>query len=149
MSLPASDAAAEPEHMAVYKTLLRDVLDRRPSGTRQRLATALGTNRSFVSQITNPAYDVPIPAQHLGTIFEVCHLSQAERAAFLAAYRRAHPRRLLEPLAATRTRIVVLSLPDLGPAGNRALDARLAELVAAVAAGDSGQAEPNKNGETS
>jgi hypothetical protein len=124
----ADDGAAEA--IATYKTLLRDVLDRRPSGTRQRLATALGTNRSFVSQITNPAYDVPIPAQHLGAIFEVCHLAAAERAAFLAAYARAHPRRLLAPVPSARERIVVLRLPDLGVAANRAVDARLEAAVA-------------------
>ena len=41
------------------------MLDNRPSGTRLKLAAALGKNRSFVTQITNPAYPVPIPAQHL------------------------------------------------------------------------------------
>ena len=35
-----------------------------PSGTRQRLAAALGKNRSFVTQITSPAYATPIPARH-------------------------------------------------------------------------------------
>jgi hypothetical protein len=135
MSAAATDAPPESEldQVAVYKTLLRDVLDRRPSGTRQRLAVALGTNRSFISQITNPAYDVPVPAQHIGTIFEVCHLSAAERAAFLGAYRRAHPRRLLEPMAAPRTRMVVLSVPDLGPAANRAFDSRLSAFAADLA----------------
>ena len=54
------------------------VLDRRPSGTRQRLADALGKNRSFVSQITNPAYQTPIPAQHFDPIFEICHFSAQE-----------------------------------------------------------------------
>ena len=44
------------------------VLEPRPSGTRQRLADALGKNRSFVTQITSPAYDTPIPARHLSTI---------------------------------------------------------------------------------
>ena len=34
------------------RRILRNVLDRRPSGTRQRLANALGKNRSFVSQIS-------------------------------------------------------------------------------------------------
>ena len=47
-AVPASAA------VAAYKRILADVLDRRPSGTRQRLAAALGKNRSFVSQITNP-----------------------------------------------------------------------------------------------
>ena len=47
------------------RRILQDVLDRRPSGMRQRLAEALGKNRSFISQISNPAYPTPIPAQHL------------------------------------------------------------------------------------
>ena len=48
-----------------YKTLLREVLDNRPSGTRSCLAAALGENRSFVTQITGPAHPVPIPAGHI------------------------------------------------------------------------------------
>ncbi|HMN86419.1 MAG TPA: hypothetical protein PKA74_10575, partial [Bauldia sp.] len=55
--------------VARYKTIFRHVLDTRPSGTRQRLAGALGKNRSFVSQIANPAYSTPIPARHIETIF--------------------------------------------------------------------------------
>ncbi len=69
------------------------MLDRRPSGTRQRLANALGKNRSFVSQISNPAYPVPIPAPHIEIIFDICHFSPAERQAFLDAFQRAHPNR--------------------------------------------------------
>ena len=68
-------------------------MDNRPSGTRQRLAGALGKNRSFVSQITNPAYATPIPARHIETIFEICHFSPDERQPFLDAYAAAHPRR--------------------------------------------------------
>jgi hypothetical protein len=142
MSLPDPSQDAELAQVAVYKALLRDVLDRRPSGTRQRLAVALGTNRSFISQITNPAYDVPIPAQHIGTIFDICHLSAAERASFLSAYARAHPRRLLAPVAAARPRVVVLTVPDLGPAANRAFDTRLntfaVELIATLGGNDAG-----------
>ncbi|MCG8691140.1 MAG: hypothetical protein MI806_08015 [Minwuiales bacterium] len=74
-----------------YKELLRTYIDRRPSGTRQRIATALGTHKSFVSQITNPAYRVPLPAQHVAAIFRICHFSPEEKAAFLEAYRAAHP----------------------------------------------------------
>src|SRR5207248_7709395 len=62
-------------NVADYKVILRRVLDNRPSGTRLKLAAALGKNRSFVTQITNPAYLVPIPAKHVAIIFEVCHLS--------------------------------------------------------------------------
>jgi hypothetical protein len=76
-----------------YKQLLQTYIDRRPSGTRQKIALALGKHKSFVSQITNPAYSAPVPARHLGTIFELCHFSPEERATFLGAYRAAHPRR--------------------------------------------------------
>ena len=50
---------------------------------------ALGKNRSFVSQITNPAYATPIPVRHLETIFEICHFSpKPTRGRFLDAYAR-------------------------------------------------------------
>ena len=92
------NAGAEPHRQAAacrdYKRLLRNVLDRRPSGTRHRLAIALGKNRSFVSQISNPAYPVPIPARHLGIIFEICHFSPAEEQEFLEVFTpRIHPSR--------------------------------------------------------
>ena len=66
------------------------MLDTRPSGTRQRLADALGKHRSFITQMTSPTYPTPIPQRHLATMFAVCHFSPAEREAFLAAYRAAH-----------------------------------------------------------
>ena len=50
---------------APTRPILSAVIDQRPSGTRQRLADALGKNRSFVTQITSPAYSTPIPAKHL------------------------------------------------------------------------------------
>ena len=123
-------AVPGPEPVAEYKVILKRVLDNRPSGTRQRLARALGKNRSFISQIANPAYPVPIPVQHLETMFELCHFSQDERRDFLAAYRRAHPRRLALVHAVPRTRIVSLAVPDLGDAKrNRAVDAMIADFV--------------------
>jgi hypothetical protein len=85
---------AEPREgnaVAEYKRILAKVLENRPSGTRQRLAVALGKNRSFISQIANPSYATPIPAQHLETIFEICLFPAGERRAFLDAYARAHP----------------------------------------------------------
>jgi HEAT repeat protein len=88
----ASPAGSQ-EAVAAYKQILRDCIDRRPSGTRQKIALALGKHKSFVSQITNPAYPAPVPARHLGTIFDLCHFSPEERAAFMAAYGAAHPRR--------------------------------------------------------
>jgi hypothetical protein len=118
------------EAVATYKTILRDVLDRRPSGTRQRLAQALGKARSFVSQITSPAYSIAIPAQHLAPIFEICHFSAAEREGFLDAYRSAHPRSTvtLEPRA--RLRPLHLLVPDLGSdAANQDLDRLIHDYV--------------------
>jgi hypothetical protein len=123
-------ALAEPDRVAEYKAILKRVLDNRPSGTRQRLARALGKNRSFISQIANPAYPVPIPVQHLETMFELCHFSQDDRRDFLAAYRRAHPRRFALVHAVPRTRIVSLAVPDLADAKrNRAVDAMVADFV--------------------
>jgi hypothetical protein len=71
------------EAVARYKSILQRVIDNRPSGTRQRLAGAPGKNRSFVSQITNPAYATPIPARHIETIFDICHFSPDDRQTFL------------------------------------------------------------------
>jgi hypothetical protein len=100
--------------VAAYKKILSDVIDRRPSGTRQRLAAALGKNRSFVSQITNPAYAVPIPAVHLDIIFEVCHFSLEERRNFISAYLLAHPNRPAPIHAAHKVKAHTVYLPDLG-----------------------------------
>ncbi|MFQ5467357.1 MAG: hypothetical protein ACE5DS_04395 [Kiloniellaceae bacterium] len=87
-----SDVRQQADQAVVaYKVLLRDCIDRRPSGTRQRLAAALGTHKSFISQITNPAYRIPLPAQHIATIFKICHFAPEERTAFLNAFRAAHP----------------------------------------------------------
>ena len=122
------------ETVADYKHLLQTVCDNRPSGTRGRLAAALGTNRSFVSQLVNPAYAMPIPAQHLETIFEVCHFSPADRAAFLAIYDNAHPGRRETGEEVAGMRVVSLTVPDLGNARrNQAVDALIAEYGRNVA----------------
>ena len=91
MDEPTPQLASREEAVRAYKRLLQTYLDHRPSGTRQRIAQALGKHKSFVSQITNPAYPAPMPARHLGAILEICHLSPEERSTFLAAYRAAHP----------------------------------------------------------
>ncbi len=83
--------------IAAYKRLLREFIDRRPSGLRGRLARALGKHKSFVSQITNPNYEVPVPAGDLPVLFEVCHLTPDERRRFLELYEKAHPRRGRRP----------------------------------------------------
>ena len=114
--------------VAAYKRLLAAIIDRRPSGTRQRLATALAKNRSFVSQITNPTYPTPIPASHLAQIFEVCHFSGPERQEFTRLYARAHPRKQLAANPAQAPGVV--ELPDLGDAAkNRKLNALVSAFV--------------------
>ena len=112
--------------MAAYKIVLKRVLDNRPSGMRHRLAKALGKNRSFVSQMANPAYATPAPASHLETIFELCHFSKAERSEFLAAYARAHPRRSAVARPPRRTRTIALVVPDLQDAHRNAIVDRMA-----------------------
>jgi hypothetical protein len=116
--------------VAEYKRILQQVLENRPSGTRLRLATALGKNRSFVSQITSPTYSIPIPHRHLETIFETCHFSPDERRRFLHAYQRAHPQRLKPAREGRRLRAHTLMLPDFGDEQrNRQLDALLTDFV--------------------
>jgi hypothetical protein len=132
-------AAVKPERersaaVSAYKTVLKRVLDTRPSGTRHRLAIALGKNRSFISQIANPIYAVPIPMQHLETIFEVCHFTISEKREFLAAYVEAHPRRLDLVRKPAGTRKLTLTLPDLGDARrNRLVDETITELARRLA----------------
>jgi hypothetical protein len=126
----AIDEPAEAGAVAVYKRIFKEVLDSRPSGMRLRLAHAMGKNRSFVSQISNPAYPVPIPAQHLNTIFDVSHFPPQAKAAFLRAYARAHPRRIGRLTESPHERALTLHLPDLGSARrNTQLDALLQEFA--------------------
>src|SRR5258708_1651605 len=120
--------------VAAYKAVLKRIIDTRPSGTRHRLAIALGKNRSFISQIPNPVYAVPIPAQHLQTIFAICHFTVVDRRDFLAAYAEAHPRRHDPVKKATGTRKVTLTLPDLGDARrNRLLDETITDVARRLA----------------
>jgi len=144
VSEAAEGERADGGMVAAYKRLLQAVCDNRPSGTRGRLAVALGTNRSFVSQLVNPAYAMPIPAGHLATIFEVCRFSPSERAAFLQAFDQAHPGRREAGDGAARTRVVSLRVPDLcDPRRNKAVDDLLLEharlLARLMAALEEGQ----------
>jgi hypothetical protein len=116
--------------VAEYKRILQRILENRPSGTRQRLAAALEKNRSFISQITNPAYSVPIPAAHLDMIFEICHFPPEEKRRFLEAYERAHARRLKLVKEARRLRSHMIYLPDLGDdARNRQLEKLVTSFI--------------------
>ena len=86
----ATDQPKE-ELVAAYKRILQEFINRRPSGTRMKIAKALDKNKSFVSQITNPNYAIPVPARHLNNIFNICRFSAKERETFLKAYTAAHP----------------------------------------------------------
>jgi hypothetical protein len=124
---PAPDVG---DAVAEYKRIFQRVLENRPSGTRQRLAAALEKNRSFISQITNPAYSVPIPAVHLDTIFEICHFPPDEKKRFLEAYRRAHSRRLKVVKETRRLRSHTIYLPDLGDeTRNRQLEKLISTFI--------------------
>jgi hypothetical protein len=133
---PARDAKAA--HIEAYKTVLRHVLDQRPSGTRQRLATALGKNRSFISHMTNPGNSTPIPAPHLDLIFEICHFSAADKLSFLKLFNLAHPNRLKQQRESVGLRSLKVEVVDFGDEKrNRAFDElirdtarRFARLVA-------------------
>ena len=127
-------AVGEVSAVAAYKRIFKEVLDNRPSGMRLRLAHAMGKNRSFVSQISNPAYPVPIPVQHLHTIFDVCHFPPPTKTAFLEAYARAHPRRIAQLDEIPRERIITLHLPDLGNSKRNAqLEALMQEFARRLA----------------
>jgi hypothetical protein len=135
--------------VAAYKTILRMVIDQRPSGARQRLADAIGKNRSFITQITNPAYAVPVPAQHLPVIFEICRFSPADREAFLEAYHAAHPRRPVLVREPPAVRQITIDLPDLGePRANRRLERMVRAVAASLAAAAADDSDaPGRHGQ--
>ncbi len=116
------------EHVVNYKTILRSVIEQRPSGMGQRLSETLGKNRSFVSQIANPNYKIPVPYKHLDTIFKVCGFSTKQKDAFLQEYYLAHPK-----YATKEGDAVVLEQHErtivLPKTGDKALDADIEKLV--------------------
>ena len=114
----------------VYKAMLGQIMDKRPSGTRQRLADALGKHRSFITQITGTAYPTPVPERHLAAIFSVCHFSAEEQRAFLSAYDLAHPDRAARMSELRRLRHVSIMVQDFGDdTKNRKFDEAIAELA--------------------
>ena len=104
--------------IVAYKSLLKDYLDLRPSGIRQKLALAMGTHKSVISQGTNPNYRVPRPIQHVPAIMRICHFSGEERRRFIEAYERAHPGVSIEETSAPSTmepthRFLQIEIPNL------------------------------------
>ena len=132
MTRPAAARSARPPAWPSTRPILQRVLEARPSGTRQRIAAALAKNRSFVTQITSPAYDTPIPARHVDLVLEICHFSPAERDAFLRRLppRASEPARR-RPRDAPRLRAHIVYLPDLGSRreATRQLDALVGDFV--------------------
>ena len=129
-----SKAPGRDELVAAYKRLLQEYIDRRPSGLRLKIAKAIGKHRSFVSQITNPIYPIPVPARHLETIFRICHLAPEEKQAFLAAYEAAHPHHpRTEPRGARKSRekrVVEIELPIVDdPEIEREMDELLRQVA--------------------
>lgn len=113
-----------------YKLLLSSIIDKRPSGTRQRLADALGKHRSFISQITSIAYPTPVPERHLATIFSLCHFSADEQKAFLVAYDAAHPDRAGRDNSVSKLRTVSIAVDDLGSQSlNQKFDEAITEFA--------------------
>lgn len=107
-------ASTQEEALRDYKIMLRALVDRRPSGTRLRIAKSTGTHKSFISQILNPNYRVPLPVQHVPTLMRVCVFSLEEKRGFLNLYARAHPDqadRLFDERHRTRDEIVV-AIPE-------------------------------------
>jgi hypothetical protein len=133
---PRIKMARDPAESTIvdYKIILAGIIDMRPSGTRQRLADALGKHRSFVTQITSPTYSTPLPARHLPTIFKVCHFSPTEQEHFLKAYQLAHPGRLPDLAARDGFRQLSLTVPDFGnDKKNRIFDEALEEFILKIA----------------
>ena len=129
MARPKAPETPE-ELIRAYKLIFSHVLETRPSGTRQRLADALGKHRSFITQMTSTTYATPIPQRHLATLFTVCHFSPAERDAFMAAYRAAHRGKLEIGDAERKMRHLSLVVPDLGDdKTNAAFDKAISEFV--------------------
>lgn len=91
MNNPEFASSPVDEKIAAYKRILREYLDRRPSGIRKKIAVAINTHRSFISQVANPNYRVPLPAQYVPTLMDVCHFTAEEQEIFLEAYFAAHP----------------------------------------------------------
>ena len=136
VSAKDAELSAE-EALSAYKALLRDLIDQRPSGTRQRIAKTLGTHKSFISQITNPTLRVPLPAQHVEPIFRVCHFSRDEQRDFLLLYHQAHPNQAVtfaDLEAADQDVIRIIVPPFRDPQKRRDVEQTIREFAGRVIA---------------
>jgi hypothetical protein len=116
MALKAALSTLPNTAVVDYKSLLANILSNRPSGTRQRLANRLNKSKSFISLITNPAHETPIPAADVAPILETCHATPEERTLFLACYMKAHPKYFVVDAGGPKLLAHTIYLPDLGDA---------------------------------
>ena len=126
------------ELISEYKRLLRDVIERRPSGLRLKISEALGTHKSFVSLITNPNDPTPVPSRHIPTLLSLCQFQPAEEATFLAAYQAAHKtkgqRRSPRSRAGTSDRVVEIRVPSFSDSRKqKEFEAMLRQFAQSVA----------------
>jgi hypothetical protein len=116
------------ELIRAYKRILHEALNARPVGVRLRIAGAIGTNKSFVSQITNPRYKTPLPGKYVDPLLDAVQPTRTERERFLELYRAAHPvadQPAVVPLA-PGDRVLRIELPRLG---SKTLEQRVDALV--------------------
>ncbi len=112
-----------------YKLLLQTFLKRRGPGARQAIAEGLGHTRSFVTQITSPAYDMAIPAAQARAIVRIAELTPEEERVFLEAYLAAHPERAPDLYAQTHGGLAI-AVPDLqDPAAQARMEALIRKLA--------------------
>lgn len=112
-----------------YKLILQTFIKRRGSGTSQAIADGLGVTRGYVSQITSPAYDLPIPGPQVSKITVLAGLSSAEERLFLSAYLEAHPDRAVDVVQAfemEKEQILALAVPRLS---NELAQSRMENLI--------------------
>jgi hypothetical protein len=130
VSVEKLDTLLPQDPIKAYKTILAEIIGKRPSGTRQRLADALGKHRSFISQITGAGYTTPLPEKHLSALFSVCHFTADERLEFLSAYDLAHPDKTSRVEELRNTRHISLTVKDFGDdEKNRRFDEAIVEFA--------------------
>ena len=129
-----SPMTPKPDAVAAYKTILRD-LDQRPSGTRQRLADALGKNRSLHLADHQSGLRGAGSGSASGDDISRSAISRRPSGASSSkAYRQAHPGRLVAVAEQAATaRPAWSAVPDLGSeAKNRSLDRLLRTFAADI-----------------
>ena len=94
-----------------YKLLLREIVDRCPYGTKQRISVAIGSSRGFVSQFLDPDSKVPLPEKYVPVVMKVCELSDGDAAEFMELYQAAHPTRQTSKIDSD-VHSMTISLPE-------------------------------------